>query len=759
VDTEEPKRAIVRLGEMWPLICSALLLLALLALQGGGAVEVEVSPTGAAGAYGRHHARPAGGAGGAVPAALDRKLQKLALLELYAATAGPGWADSEAWTTGSDPCQWYGVRCTAAAGAEDGTLVTHLQLPANKLNGTIPDVFADLPHLRVLDLSLNYLKGPVPASVGGLPRVETLDLGYNYLLLSLKSLAGLRTLESLCLRWNTLVTGSLEDIAGSLTRLRDLDLRDNKMTSLTTAGLADMRSLRTVHLEKSGLHGALDLAAIRHLDTFIASGNRLEGVLRIGSGGGGAKRDDGAEDAPSSSPELFHRLVTLDLADNMLEGRIPRLPGAPLLTTVTVQNNNFEGSDFRLRDHPRLQHVDMSGNALLQPFPVDFFRATNLVKFLCANCGLTGVLALPNKGLSPNPNLEELVLFNNELFGVLPDALWNFPSLRVLDLSNNQFFGAISPNVGRLEHLEQLELASNRLSGALPDTMRRLFKLHTARLEHNAFSGALPTGIFDEMRALQVFAIHGNALDDIPDVFPAHVQTWPLGLRAPASAVVSAQKDPAMVVLYGNRLGAADGDAASAAATHKVVHVADDDAKVYRVCGTMNDFFHNTLVSAGWLRTEGAFYHASYGKCYGDSDDASARSLLSMQRASRFPYVGQLSDKGLLTHNIEAMRKLFPDEYSFYPRSFTIPAQLEEYKRSFDEVALTLQHPEKDNLWLMKPRARCCGEGIRIINKAEDAAALVDPNLGEWYTQRFVSPPALIDGHKFVFRLFAVVTR
>lgn len=130
-----------------------------------------------------------------------------------------------------------------------------------------------------------------------------------------------------------------------------------------------------------------------------------------------------------------------------------------------------------------------------------------------------------------------------------------------------------------------------------------------------------------------------------------------------------------------------------------------------------------------------------------------------MQRASRFPYVGQLSDKGLLTHNIEAMRKLFPDEYSFYPRSFTIPAQLEEYKRSFDEVALTLQHPEKDNLWLMKPRARCCGEGIRIINKAEDAAALVDPNLGEWYTQRFVSPPALIDGHKFVFRLFAVVTR
>ena len=105
------------------------------------------------------------------------------------------------------------------------------------------------------------------------------------------------------------------------------------------------------------------------------------------------------------------------------------------------------------------------------------------------------------------------------------------------------------------------------------------------------------------------------------------------------------------------------------------------------------------------------------------------------------------------------MRKLFPEEYSFYPRSFTIPAQLEEYKSSYAEVALKLQNPDKDNLWLMNTRARCCGEGIRIINKAEDAAALVDPDLGEWYTQRFVSPPALIDGHKFVFRLFAVVTR
>ena len=94
-----------------------------------------------------------------------------------------------------NPCNWYGVRCDRDGDDADGTLVTHLQLPANKLNGTIPDIFADLPHLRVLDLSLNYLRGAVPASIGRLQHLTKLDLGYNYLLLSLKSLASLRNLN------------------------------------------------------------------------------------------------------------------------------------------------------------------------------------------------------------------------------------------------------------------------------------------------------------------------------------------------------------------------------------------------------------------------------------------------------------------------------------------------------------------------------------------------------------------------------------
>ena len=67
-------------------------------------------------------------------------------------------------------------------------------------------------------------------------------------------------------------------------------------------------------------------------------------------------------------------------------------------------------------------------------------------------------------------------------------------------------------------------------------------------------------------------------------------------------------------------------------------------------------------------------------------------------------------------------------------------------------------------MWLVKPqRNRCCGEGIRLVNSTEVVTGLIDPELGEWYVQQFVSPPAFIHApnrskYKFVFRLFALVT-
>ena len=122
---------------------------------------------------------------------------------------------------------------------------------------------------------------------------------------------------------------------------------------------------------------------------------------------------------------------------------------------------------------------------------------------------------------------------------------------------------------------------------------------------------------------------------------------------------------------------------------------------------------------------------------------------------SRFPDVDELSDKGLLTQNIAVMRRHFPKEYQFYPPSFNVPYQMKEFQEAFDK--------SENKMWLVKPRNRCCGEGIRLVNSTDSVAGLIDPELGEWYVQQFVSPPAFIHApnrskYKFVFRLFALVT-
>eukprot|EP00947_MAST-08B_sp_MAST-8B-sp1_P005950 g5950.t1 len=79
--------------------------------------------------------------------------ERAALVEFFQSTGGDKyWDDKTRWLSG-DPCtnMWFGVQC-------DNFGVAALALPANKVNGTIPDSIGDLAHLQVLDICLNYIK-------------------------------------------------------------------------------------------------------------------------------------------------------------------------------------------------------------------------------------------------------------------------------------------------------------------------------------------------------------------------------------------------------------------------------------------------------------------------------------------------------------------------------------------------------------------------------------------------------------------------
>lgn len=76
--------------------------------------------------------------------------QRAILMELYEATSGPTWTARTGWGTDQPICQWAGVLCDFPP---NGDAVVRIELAGNGLQGRVPPSIANLPHLRVLDLS------------------------------------------------------------------------------------------------------------------------------------------------------------------------------------------------------------------------------------------------------------------------------------------------------------------------------------------------------------------------------------------------------------------------------------------------------------------------------------------------------------------------------------------------------------------------------------------------------------------------------
>lgn len=64
------------------------------------------------------------------------------------------------------------------------------------------------------------------------------------------------------------------------------------------------------------------------------------------------------------------------------------------------------------------------------------------------------------KGL---PHLEELNLWDNDLFGRIPSTISNASKLTSLEMSENKFSGIIPHSLGDLRYLERLNIYSNKL--------------------------------------------------------------------------------------------------------------------------------------------------------------------------------------------------------------------------------------------------------------------------------------------------------
>lgn len=121
--------------------------------------------------------------------------------------------------------------------------------------------------------------------------------------------------------------------------------------------------------------------------------------------------------------------------------------------------------------------------------------------------------------------------------------------------------------------------------------------------------------------------------------------------------------------------------------------------------------------------------------------------LLPYQKVNHFPGMSNLARKSKLARNFERMKKLFPDEFDFCPRTWILPFDFHDFQTHFNADGVS------QKTFIVKPDHSCQGRGVfltRNLSQINRADVLV--------AQQYIARPLLIGGKKFDLRIYVLVT-
>ncbi|KAK9700053.1 hypothetical protein RND81_08G214300 [Saponaria officinalis] len=322
----------------------------------------------------------------------------------------------------NDPCgrRWEGIYC-------NGSRVTDILLSGTNLAGPLPDEILLLSELQNLDLSNNKgLTGPLPTNIGSLKNLASLvlvDCSFSGLIP--ESIGQLGKLTNLFLNSNRF-TGPIPHSVGNLSNLKWLDVSDNQLSGTlpvsnrTTPGLDLLLNAHHFHLGQNRFSGEIPLGLFNSrmaLIHVILNDNQLSGSIPV-------------------TLSLVQTLEVIRLDKNKLTGTVPdNLNTLNGVTELYLANNDLSGPIPDLTGMNRLTYLDISNNPFnASDVPQWFLTLTDLTTLRMENVGLSGNLPT---ALFSLPQLQTVVLANNQLSGTV-DIPANFSSnLRLIDLRNN----------------------------------------------------------------------------------------------------------------------------------------------------------------------------------------------------------------------------------------------------------------------------------------------------------------------------------
>ena len=80
------------------------------------------------------------------------------------------------------------------------------------------------------------------------------------------------------------------------------------------------------------------------------------------------------------------------------------------------------------------------------------------------------------------------------------------------------------------------------------------------------------------------------------------------------------------------------------------------------------------------------------------------------QKINHFPGMYVLSRKNQLGRNLMKMKKKFPEKFKFFPHTWLLPSESNEFKSQF----------HKNITYIVKPEASSQGRGIFLTKNIED---------------------------------------
>ncbi|URE48931.1 Di-glucose binding within endoplasmic reticulum [Musa troglodytarum] len=114
-------------------------------------------------------------------------------------------------------------------------------------------------------------------------------------------------------------------------------------------------------------------------------------------------------------------------------------------------------------------------------------------------------------------NLVNLNLSRNILNGSIPEDIHKLKHLRILSLDKNQFSGNITPSIGNLTNLTYLSLGTNRFSGGIPSTVGSLTLLEQLYIDSSGLSGPLPSDLANMTSLKKLWAFDNDFTGNLPE--------------------------------------------------------------------------------------------------------------------------------------------------------------------------------------------------------------------------------------------------